>query len=101
MSSLPARRNINAGLERRGTPRHIVKKVANGVDEAVGRAIVGAAKVEGGAYVAHVGLNYTEALTDQELRAAAMYPERAYRFQAIADGYAATVVNELRQMGYE
>ena len=101
MSSAIARRDISAAIERRGTSRSTTREVARDVERVAGRAVVRAAQVEAGAYVAHVGLAYAEALTAQEGQASEMFPERSYRFRAIADGYAAYVVNELRQMGLE
>lgn len=99
MSSSLAR--INKSVARGGTSRRLVRAVNNEVNEAQGRAVVRAARVEGEAFVAHTGLRCTETLTSHELQAAAMCPEAAYRFKAIADGYTALVVNELREMGYE
>ncbi len=99
MSSSLAR--VNRGVARSGTSRRLIRAVSAEVDEAQGRAVVRAARVEGEAFVAHMGLRCTETLTSHELQAAEMYPEAAYRFKAIVDGYTALVVNELREMGYE
>jgi hypothetical protein len=95
------RRDMSSAVARRRTSSVTTRAVGRAVEQVAGNAVVHAAKVEAGAYVAHVGMRYTEALTLQELQAAEMYPERAGRFKAIADGFTALVVNELQEMTYE
>lgn len=99
MSSSIARHTPGV-LSRTGSGR-VARQVGREVDQVAGRAVVHAAEVEAGAYVTHVAMTYAELLTNQELQAAAMYPERAYRFQAIAEGFTALAVNEIRKMAFE
>lgn len=95
------RRDVSSAVARRRTSSATTRAVGRAVEQVAGSAVVHAAEVEAGAYVAHVGMRYAESLTHQELRAAEMYPERAYRFKAIADSFTALVVNELQEMSYE
>src|SRR5688572_25426633 len=101
MSSALTRRTMNAAVGRTPVSRATAREVSKAVEQVAGRAVVHAAQIEAGAYVAGVGMMYAQALTDQEVQAATQCPARAYRFQAIADGYTALVLNEIRQLGLE
>jgi hypothetical protein len=95
------RRDMSAAVSTRRASRRVTNEVARATERLAGDAVVRAARVQAGAYVAHVGQALTASLTDEELRSCAMYPERAYRFKAIGDSYAGLVVRTIAEMGFD
>ena len=99
MSSSISRRT--SGALGRTVSGRVARQVNREVDQVAGQAVVCAAEVEAGAYVTSVAMAYTIMITEAELKAAALYPERAYRFQSIADTYAALTNIQLQRMAFE
>lgn len=88
------------------------RRIARAVDAEVGRGLVRAARAQADAYVAHTrvegaslvartGLARVAELSHEAARFTAQSPTAAGRFEAVADAFAAIVVNEIIKLGYE
>lgn len=96
--TIPARRPTATLLDT--TAQRLPRKVERRVEAAHHRGVEAAARVNAGAYVTHVGLSLTAALSAEEARLLRQAPTGDARYGAIVDSFAGLVCNEIVRLSF-
>ena len=84
----------------RGFGNRMPTRVTRAVDAQAHRAVVNAAKVQAGAYVAHHAIQAVTMLSAEEARCIEICPLAEPRLKAIVDSYTGLAAQTIQMMGW-